>query len=168
MASLYGSRGEAPARRSKGRTLPRVISLGGDYTITLPVLRFISRAYGPVSVIRFDSHLDTYTQPRPPQYADTQDSPLPPIARRTGRPKAFGGSPSEATSINHATYFYHAAREGLLANDSTVHAGIRTTLSGPSDLEHDRYCGFKTRLSICWSRRCCIGVVLDERNILDS
>lgn len=33
--------------------------------------------------------------------------------------------------------------EGLLANDSNIHAGIRTTLSGPSDYENDGYCGFE-------------------------
>ncbi|KAI1177717.1 Arginase/deacetylase [Nemania sp. FL0916] len=103
----------------KGKTLPRVITLGGDHTITLPLLRSINRAYGPVSVIHFDSHLDTW------------------------RPKVFGGSPSEVASINHGTYFYHASQEGLLANDTNIHAGIRTTLSGPSDYEHDGYCGFE-------------------------
>lgn len=41
----------------KGRTLPRVITLGGDHTITLPLLRSVNKAYGPVSVIHFDSHL---------------------------------------------------------------------------------------------------------------
>ncbi|KAM0405716.1 hypothetical protein ACHAQC_000804 [Fusarium culmorum] len=104
---------------SKGRTLPRVITLGGDHTITLPLLRSINRAYGPVTVIHFDSHLDTW------------------------RPKVFGGSPSEAASINHGTYFYHAAMEGLLVNDTNIHAGIRTTLSGPSDYDNDGYCGFE-------------------------
>ncbi|KAK7976817.1 magnesium transporter NIPA-domain-containing protein [Apiospora arundinis] len=103
----------------KGKTLPRVITLGGDHTITLPLLRSINRAYGPVSVIHFDSHLDTW------------------------KPKVFGGSPSEVASINHGTYFYHAAQEGLLANDTNIHAGIRTTLSGPSDYENDGYCGFE-------------------------
>ncbi|KAK7943950.1 uncharacterized protein PG986_013063 [Apiospora aurea] len=103
----------------KGKTLPRVITLGGDHTITLPLLRSINRAYGPVSVIHFDSHLDTW------------------------KPKVFGGSPSETASINHGTYFYHAAQEGLLANDTNIHAGIRTTLSGPSDYENDGYCGFE-------------------------
>jgi len=43
----------------EGKTLPRVITLGGDHTITLPLLKSINRAYGPVSVIHFDSHLDT-------------------------------------------------------------------------------------------------------------
>jgi agmatinase len=40
-----------------GRTLPRIITLGGDHTITLPLLRSVNRAYGPVTVIHFDSHL---------------------------------------------------------------------------------------------------------------
>lgn len=31
----------------------------------------------------------------------------------------------------------------MLANDSNIHAGIRTTLSGPSDYENDGYCGFE-------------------------
>ncbi|KAK6599750.1 arginase [Botrytis cinerea] len=52
-------------------------------------------------------------------------------------------SPSKVASINHGTYFYHAAQEGLLANDTNIHAGIRTTLSGPSDYENDGYCGFE-------------------------
>lgn len=46
-------------------------------------------------------------------------------------------------SINHGTYFYHASQEGLLRNDTNIHAGIRTTLSGPSDYENDGYCGFE-------------------------
>lgn len=41
----------------QGRTLPRVITLGGDHTITLPLLRSVNQAYGPISVIHFDSHL---------------------------------------------------------------------------------------------------------------
>ncbi|MCJ1449562.1 MAG: hypothetical protein MMC23_010083 [Stictis urceolatum] len=103
----------------KGKTYPRVITLGGDHTITLPLLRSINRAYGPISVIHFDSHLDTW------------------------RPKVFGGAPSKQASINHGTYFYHAHEEGLLANDSNIHAGIRTTLSGLSDYDNDGYCGFE-------------------------
>ncbi|KAL8649391.1 MAG: hypothetical protein Q9226_005593, partial [Calogaya cf. arnoldii] len=41
----------------KGKTLPRIITLGGDHTITLPLLRSVTAAYGPISVIHFDSHL---------------------------------------------------------------------------------------------------------------
>lgn len=60
----------------------------------------------------------------------------------TWKPKVFGGAPSKTASINHGTYFYHAAMEGLLRNDSNIHAGIRTTLSGLSDYDNDGYVGF--------------------------
>lgn len=63
--------------------------------------------------------------------------------RDTWKPKIFGGSPSEVAAINHGTYFYHAAMEGLLKNDTNIHAAIRTTISGPSDYENDGYCGFE-------------------------
>lgn len=65
------------------------------------------------------------------------------VPRDTWKPKVFGGSPSQVAAINHGTYFYHAAMEGLLKNDTNIHAGIRTTLSGPSDYENDGYCGFE-------------------------
>jgi agmatinase len=38
---------------------PRVLTLGGDHTITLPLLRGIAEVYGPISVIHFDSHIGT-------------------------------------------------------------------------------------------------------------
>ena len=40
-----------------GKFHPRVLTLGGDHTITLPLLRGVASVYGPVSVIHFDSHL---------------------------------------------------------------------------------------------------------------
>ena len=40
-----------------GKNHPRIITLGGDHTIVLPLLRSIYSAYGPISVIHFDSHL---------------------------------------------------------------------------------------------------------------
>ncbi|KAH0289565.1 Arginase/deacetylase [Aureobasidium namibiae CBS 147.97] len=89
-----------------GKTLPRVITMGGDHTITLPLLRSMNKAYGPITVIHFDSHLDTW------------------------RPKVFGGAPSKVAS-------------GLMRNDTNIHAGIRTTLSGMSDYDNDGYCGFE-------------------------
>ncbi|KAL9102151.1 MAG: hypothetical protein Q9163_002682 [Psora crenata] len=110
---------QLPGPSKAGKTLPRIITLGGDHTITLPLLRSVTKAYGPISVIHFDSHLDTW------------------------RPKVFGGAPTDQASINHGTYFYHAHEEGLLANDSNIHAGIRTTLSGMSDYDNDGYCGFE-------------------------
>jgi arginase family enzyme len=50
-------------RARKGGALPRVITLGGDHTITLPLLRSVVKAYGPISVIHFDSHLSVPPSP---------------------------------------------------------------------------------------------------------
>jgi agmatinase len=102
-----------------GKHHPRVITLGGDHTIVLPLLRSIHSAYGPISVIHFDSHLDTW------------------------KPSVFGGAPSERAAINHGTYFYWASREGLIANGSSIHGAIRTTLSGPADYVNDDESGFQ-------------------------
>jgi agmatinase len=38
---------------------PRLITLGGDHSVALPALRALNEIYGPVSVLHFDSHLDT-------------------------------------------------------------------------------------------------------------
>jgi agmatinase len=38
----------------------RVLTLGGDHTIALPLLRVASRRHGPVAVLHFDAHLDTW------------------------------------------------------------------------------------------------------------
>lgn len=37
-----------------GKHHPRIITLGGDHTIVLPILRSIHSAYGAISVIHFD------------------------------------------------------------------------------------------------------------------
>ncbi len=37
-----------------------VIALGGDHTIALPLLRSARRKFGPVAVVHFDTHLDTW------------------------------------------------------------------------------------------------------------
>ncbi|KAI9327581.1 agmatinase, partial [Zopfochytrium polystomum] len=104
---------------SLGAKFPRLITLGGDHTIVLPILRSIASAYGPVSVIHFDSHIDTW------------------------KPSVFGGDKSEQAAYNHGTYFYHASQEGLIKKGASIHAGIRTTLSGPSDYDNDALCGFE-------------------------
>jgi agmatinase len=38
----------------------RLLSLGGDHTIALPLLRAAVRAHGPVALVHFDAHLDTW------------------------------------------------------------------------------------------------------------
>lgn len=86
-----------------GKSHPRIVTLGGDHTIVLPLLRSISSAYGPISVIHFDSHLDTW------------------------KPSVFGGAPSNQAAINHGTYFYWASQEGLIKNGSSIASITSTT-----------------------------------------
>jgi agmatinase len=37
-----------------------VIAIGGDHTIALPMLRSVAREHGPVALVHFDAHLDTW------------------------------------------------------------------------------------------------------------
>jgi agmatinase len=38
----------------------RLLTLGGDHTIALPLLRVMHEAHGPIAVVHFDAHLDTW------------------------------------------------------------------------------------------------------------
>ena len=38
----------------------RIISLGGDHTIALPLLRAVNHYHGPVALVHLDAHLDTW------------------------------------------------------------------------------------------------------------
>ena len=40
--------------------VPRLLTLGGDHTIALPLLRAFAAAHGPLAVVHFDAHLDTW------------------------------------------------------------------------------------------------------------
>ncbi|THU77230.1 Arginase/deacetylase [Dendrothele bispora CBS 962.96] len=97
-----------------GKEHPRIVTLGGDHTIVLPILRSLNKIYGPISVIHFDAHLDTW----PPMGTTTQES------------------------VNHGSFFAVAAEEGLLTNTS-VHAGIRCKMIGFDDIQHDSTVGFQ-------------------------
>jgi len=39
---------------------PRLLTIGGDHTIALPLLRAVAARHGPVAVVHFDAHLDTW------------------------------------------------------------------------------------------------------------
>ncbi|AHH96136.1 agmatinase [Kutzneria viridogrisea] len=38
----------------------RLITVGGDHTIALPLLRAVAQRHGPVALLHFDAHLDTW------------------------------------------------------------------------------------------------------------
>jgi agmatinase len=91
-----------------------IVSLGGDHTIALPLLRAVNRKVGgPVALVHFDAHLDTW---------DT-----------------YFGAP-----YTHGTPFRRAAEEGLFLEEASMHVGIRGPLYSSEDLKNDAELGFKT------------------------
>lgn len=48
------------------RQKKKLLLAGGDHSITLPVLRALSQVHGPLKLIHFDAHFDTY----PPAYGE--------------------------------------------------------------------------------------------------
>lgn len=90
----------------------RLVTLGGDHTIALPLLRAASeRAGAPVALLHFDAHLDTW---------DTY----------------FGAE------YTHGTPFRRAVEEGILDTEAISHVGTRGPLYGVKDLVDDRRFGF--------------------------
>ncbi|KAI9026417.1 arginase family-domain-containing protein [Phycomyces nitens] len=97
---------------------PKLITLGGDHTILLPVLRAMRIAHQkPMTVIHFDSHLDTWA------------------------PEVYNVK-AKQSRFNHGNPLYHAAIEGLTTNGSSLHVGIRSSLYDEKDVERDEALGF--------------------------
>jgi agmatinase len=49
--------------RDAGQALERaekLVTIGGDHTIALPLLRVVNRRHGPCALVHFDAHLDTW------------------------------------------------------------------------------------------------------------
>lgn len=83
----------------------RFISVGGDHSTTLPVLRALKKHYKkPLSFIHFDAHLDTY-------------------------PAAWD------CEYHHGSFARHAIEEGLVDPKKMLQIGIRGPLAGGEDLE---------------------------------
>ncbi|MEG0859528.1 MAG: agmatinase [Pseudomonas sp.] len=74
-----------------------MLTLGGDHFISYPLLKAHARKHGPLSLIHFDAHSDTW-----------------PCEEDGGR-------------VDHGTMFWHAAREGLVDPSRSVQIGLRTT-----------------------------------------
>ncbi len=48
------------AATALGERVERIVTVGGDHTIALPLLRAVNKKHGPVAVLHFDAHLDTW------------------------------------------------------------------------------------------------------------
>lgn len=83
----------------------KFISVGGDHSITLPILRALKKKYGvPLNFIHFDAHLDTY-------------------------PAAWG------CEYHHGAFARHIVEEGLVNASAMMQIGIRGPLAAGNDLD---------------------------------
>lgn len=86
----------------------KFIAVGGDHSVTLPILRAVRKKLGrPVVLIHFDAHLDTY-------------------------PAAWG------IEYHHGAFARHAVEESLIIPEKSWQFGLRGPLAGEDDLEFSR------------------------------
>lgn len=92
--------GDVPASlaliEQQAAQFPHLITLGGDHSIALPLLRALcKRLGGPLGLVHFDAHVDTW-------------------------PDSFG------QPYGHGSCFYHAINEGLVDPHRMIQVGIRS------------------------------------------
>ena len=92
----------------------RFMAVGGDHSITLPLLRAVHKSVGKkISLIHFDAHLDTY-------------------------PAAWG------QEFHHGSFARHAVEEGLIDPKSSVQIGLRGPLAAGEDLDFVKRHGLRS------------------------
>jgi agmatinase len=94
--SLGDIQGSLSAIETRAEPIGHLIALGGEHSITLPLLRALKRRLGhPVALLHFDAHVDTW-------------------------PDNFG------QAYAHGSPFYHAINEGLVDPSRMIQIGIRS------------------------------------------
>jgi len=88
-----------------------LIALGGDHSVSLPLLRAHAAKYGRMAVLHFDSHPDTWQS-------------------------EFSGQP-----YSHGTSFRRAIEEGLIDTRAYLQVGLRGPTSTSHDLQDARDLG---------------------------
>lgn len=110
-----------PTSQTSRWSHPRLVILGGDHSIVLPMLRALNKVRKePIALLHFDAHIDTM---------DPDSYP-----RKSWK--------SEASEIHHGTVFWQAAQEGLLRRGHLVHAGVHGRISNLEDFHSDDSIGF--------------------------
>ena len=90
---------ERAARGAARAACRHLLTLGGDHTIALPLLRAFAAAHGPVAVVHFDAHLDTWDTYFGAAY--THGTPVP--AGLGGRPARPVGAACTSASAARCT-----------------------------------------------------------------
>src|SRR4030081_2698661 len=59
LAQIQAAVGETLGAR-EGEGARHLVALGGDHTVALPMLRAVRGRFGPVALVHFDAHIDTW------------------------------------------------------------------------------------------------------------
>ncbi|KAK8166673.1 arginase family-domain-containing protein [Phyllosticta citrichinensis] len=111
------------------RQKSKLVTLGGDHSIALPALRALKATYGqPIAVLHFDAHLDTWHPAKYPSAWIPPAEDFASVKETEGFPQSY---------FTHGSMFWLACVEGLVANGSSVHAGLRTRLAGDDEADWD-------------------------------
>ena len=89
----------------------QLVTLGGDHSISLPLLRAYHAIHGPLAVVHFDAHPDTWDEEYP------------------------------TFKYSHGTPFRRAIEEGLIDTAAYLQIGIRGPTAGPQDYADARQLG---------------------------
>ena len=81
-----------------------LIAMGGDHFVSYPLLKAHARRFGPLALVHFDAHTDTWRSPN---------------------------GINEPVELNHGTMFSRAIDEGLIVPERSVQIGIRTWVDDP-------------------------------------
>ena len=76
-----------------------LVSLGGDHSVTWPLLKAHAERHGPLALVHFDAHQDTWP-----------DNP----------------GPDGIARVDHGSFVLRAAREGVIDPARSIQIGIRT------------------------------------------
>ncbi len=93
---------EAEIRQLSAAHVKPVV-IGGDHSVSLPVMRALAKRHGPLAVVHLDAHLDTSS------------------------PDVWGDA------HHHGTPIRHAITEGLVADGALFQVGIRGPRGGAGD-----------------------------------
>lgn len=85
------------------RSGPMLLAIGGDHSVTLPLLKATAARHGPLAVVHFDAHLDTWSE-------------------------EFAGHP-----VSHGTGFRRALEAGVIDRSAYIQVGLRGPTLGPTD-----------------------------------
>ncbi len=89
----------------------RLVTLGGEHSISLPLLRAHAAKHGPLAVVHFDAHPDTWDEEYP------------------------------GYRFSHGTPFRRAIEEGLIDTSAYFQIGIRGPTAGPQDYDDAKRLG---------------------------